>query len=525
MFELITPISYWILTILWLVILGLYLVKLRQSKVVGGAVAVLITILAIDAFRTVFESVYFGLYFNSMFGLLPNNIYAVLSQPALIIIPKLINVAAGLIVLFLLIRRWVPREIQEQEDWVLSIQEAKRVAEEQREEAEHQLSKFEAIFNGISDSIVFSDIDRRVISINHGMEKTFGYSIDEIVGKKTSLFYESQEEYERQGRIRFNLSAREKTEPYEVKYRRKDGEVFVGETIGTVIKGAEGDVLGYIGVVRDITERTHLQATMIQTEKMMTVGGMAAGMAHEINNPLSGILQGVENVRRRLSVELPANLKVAEELGLDFEKMQEYLKRRLILEFFDSISDSGLRASTIVVNMLGFSRKAADNMELVNVSEMIDQAIKLAKLDYDLKKKYDFKDIDIQCEFSSDLPCVLCLRGEIQQVLLNLFSNASHAFQMKELKKGHPQISIRTAQDGDMVLIEVADNGPGMSEDVSGRVFEPFFTTKPTGEGTGLGLSIAYYIIHDQHHGRLEVDTTPGQGATFKIWLPLKQEN
>lgn len=124
MFELITSASYWVLTILWLVILGLYLGKLRHFKIAGGAIAVLLSILAIDAFRTVFESVYFGLYFNSLFGLLPISIYDMLTRPELVIIPKLINVAAGLLVLFLLIRRWVPREIREREEWIMALQKS-----------------------------------------------------------------------------------------------------------------------------------------------------------------------------------------------------------------------------------------------------------------------------------------------------------------------------------------------------------------------------------------------------------------
>ena len=124
MFDLITPFSYWVLTILWLLILVLYLTKLRQSKVIGGTVAVLLTVLAIDAFRTVFESAYFGLYFNSKFGLLPSGIFDVLSQPGLIVIPKLINVFAGCVVLFLLVYRWIPREVSEREEWVERLRES-----------------------------------------------------------------------------------------------------------------------------------------------------------------------------------------------------------------------------------------------------------------------------------------------------------------------------------------------------------------------------------------------------------------
>jgi len=144
LFNLITPVSYWILVVLWLVILVLYITRLRQSKIVGRAIAVLLSILAIDAFRTVFESVYFGLYFNSLFGLLPKGIHEVLSEPGLIIIPKLVNVVAGVLVLFLLVRRWIPQEIHEREEWINSLRESE--------------SRYRKIFNNAEVSIWNEDL-------------------------------------------------------------------------------------------------------------------------------------------------------------------------------------------------------------------------------------------------------------------------------------------------------------------------------------------------------------------------------
>jgi len=255
MFQLITPVSYWILTVLWLVILGLYLAKLRKTKAADKAVSVLLVILAIDAFRTVFESAYFGLFFNSLFGLIPKIYHDVLSQPGLLVIPKVLNIVAGLLVLFLLIRHWVPRQIRERELWIDKLTKAKSIAEAQKEEAEEQFLKFKSIFDGISDAIVYADSDRKIVSVNHGMEKTFGYINEDLVGKSTAVLYESEEAFERQGRLRFNLSAREKAEPYEVNYRHKNGQVFVGETVATILHGPEDSVLGYIGVIRNVNER------------------------------------------------------------------------------------------------------------------------------------------------------------------------------------------------------------------------------------------------------------------------------
>ena len=121
------------------------------------------------------------------------------------------------------------------------------------------LETFEAMFNAISDAIVLVDVERRIFRCNKGMESVFGYTIDDLEGKTTLILYESEEEYLRQGKIRFNLSAEEKKKPYEVNYRRKNGEIFPGETIGTVVKNRSGEVIGYIGVMRDVSERKKAQ--------------------------------------------------------------------------------------------------------------------------------------------------------------------------------------------------------------------------------------------------------------------------
>jgi len=121
------------------------------------------------------------------------------------------------------------------------------------------LETYEALFDAISDAIVLTDVERRIIRINKGVETMFGYSFHELKGKTTSILYESEDEYLRQGEIRFNLSAEEKKKPYEVNYRRKNGEVFPGETIGTVVKNANGDIIRYVGVIRDVTARKQAQ--------------------------------------------------------------------------------------------------------------------------------------------------------------------------------------------------------------------------------------------------------------------------
>jgi len=169
--------------------------------------------------------------------------------------------------------------------------------------------------------------------------------------------------------------------------------------------------------------------------------------------------------------------------------------------------------------MLRFSRKSESHTEYVALDLVFDQVLELAASDYDLKKNYDFKRITIQREFNPDLPPVPISVLEVEQVLLNLMKNAAQA--MYEASTPNPQIWLRTRRDQDFVVIEVEDNGPGMLPEVQKRIFEPFYSTKEVGKGTGLGLSVSYAIITNNHNGRLEVHSQPGNGTCFIIRLPL----
>ena len=268
---------------------------------------------------------------------------------------------------------------------------------------------------------------------------------------------------------------------------------------------------------------------MVQTEKMMSVGGLAAGMAHEINNPLGVMMMSAQNISRRVSEELPANFRVAEECGTTLAAIRQYLDKREILEFIADILEGGTRAARIVSNMLQFSRRSESSMVLSDVGELIDRTIELAANDYDLKKKFDFRHIEIIREFDDSLNEVPLTVTEIEQVILNLLKNGAQAMGEglknvpEETEPRKPQFIIRTIREDHWARIEIEDNGPGMSDDIRKRVFEPFYTTKPVGTGTGLGLSVSYMIVTNNHKGAMGVESTPGQGTTFIIRLPLRR--
>ena len=282
-----------------------------------------------------------------------------------------------------------------------------------------------------------------------------------------------------------------------------------------------GAIKEYLCIGTDITESREMENMMVQTEKMMSVGGLAAGMAHEINNPLGGMLQSLQNVIRRLSPGLAANETDAMACGTRLETIRCYLEKRDILRFLDNIRVSGERASHIVENMLSFSRRSESLKTPVDLPELLDKAVELATHDYDLKKKFDFRHIRIVRYYEAGLAPVPCVPTEIEQVVFNLLRNAAQAMGDSGQQVEPPCITLRLRQDSQFVVIEVADNGPGIDEQRLKRIFEPFFTTKEVGVGTGLGLSVSYFIITNNHNGFMSAESTPGKGASFIIRLPL----
>ncbi|WP_051294944.1 ABC transporter substrate binding protein [Maridesulfovibrio bastinii] len=272
--------------------------------------------------------------------------------------------------------------------------------------------------------------------------------------------------------------------------------------------------------IDDVTQRVRLEQMMVQTEKMMSLGGLAAGMAHEINNPLAGILGNLHNLRRRLYSDLRLNDVAASEIGVSLEDMRRYLDKRDIPNLLDGIADSAGRAATIVRNMLSFSRISERLFEYYNIEQLLEETLELASSDYDLERRYDFKKIKIVKEYASGVPAVYCDGTEIRQVFLNLIKNAAEATAEKHYIKEEPCIILRTEIDSDMVLVKIEDNGPGLGDEEQKRVFEPFYTSKPVGSGTGLGLSVSYFIITDQHKGRMQVESVKGEWTRFTISLP-----
>jgi len=268
----------------------------------------------------------------------------------------------------------------------------------------------------------------------------------------------------------------------------------------------------------DVTLRITAENLMIQNEKMYALGEVAAGIAHEINNPLGAILQNLQNIGRRLDANFPANQQLAEELQLDLGKLTQYLERREIYPLLDSIRDAGQRSAGIVTNMLAFSRSNSRGNSLVDIGNLIAQTLTFNHNLYQASSNTQTP--QIHCDVQAELPSIYGSAPELQQVLLNLLRNANQA--LAHLGSARtPEIHIRAYTQQAQLVIEVQDNGSGMPEHVRRHIFEPFFTTKAVGTGTGLGLSIAYFIITERHQGSIEVKSGPDSGSCFIIKFPL----
>lgn len=277
---------------------------------------------------------------------------------------------------------------------------------------------------------------------------------------------------------------------------------------------------GVVIRIDDITARAKLDEHMIHSEKMVSIGGLAAGMAHEINNPLAGIVQNLQVIEQRLDPAFDINLKVARDHAVSLEGMHRYFEERKLPKLFSGIRESTQKAVKIVHNLQAFSRRDSGGFSCCAVPDLLGQALALVKNDYQVGPGRDFGEIAIVHRYADGLPLIACQPGLLQQVFFNILKNAVQALALVDDPGRTPTITLAVEPRGDAVRIEIGDNGPGMDEAVKKRIFEPFFTTKEVGAGTGLGLSVAYMIVCEKHGGRLEVESTVGEGSRLVITIP-----
>ena len=390
--------------------------------------------------------------------------------------------------------------------------------------------EYQEIFNGVTDAIFIHDSDTgEVVDVNQQMLDMYRCTRQDVIGKNVLRFSINSSPYDSH-HIKNHLNNAKITNgpvSFDWHAQKLDGTLFwVNVTLKPLAVGGKARILA---VVRDVTEQRQANEMLIQSEKMASVGGLAAGMAHEINNPLGGILHNAQVLSNRLLENISPNQTAATETGVPLGKIQEYMQRRDIPRILDNLRNSGDRASGIVLDMLNFARKSDAEDTICDLSSLVEQTLNIAGTDYNLKKKYDFKKIHIIRDYNPSVPQILCSPGKIQQVIFNIIRNGAEAMSefRDQMADREPTFTIRldSSDNTNFVRLTIADNGPGMPEAIRKRVFEPFFTTKNVGHGTGLGLSVSYFIVAHDHGGEIKVTSREGKGTSFEILLPLKNRD
>jgi PAS domain S-box-containing protein len=407
-----------------------------------------------------------------------------------------------------------------------------------KQDLEKSTSRYKALFNESIDMIFISNPDGKFLDINPSGIKMLGYdNKEEILNIDISNnFYVVPGDRER---FKREITSQGFVKDFQTKIRKKDNtEISIIES-STLVIDKHNNSTYYLGIVRDITAQTNneqnlirmnveqieinnklkeTQAILIQQEKMASLGNLAAGIAHEINNPLGFVVSNFRTLKKYMG-KVKEYLKLINKANNKPDLIKEVENSRNVINFiiddmeelFVESSDGFDRISLIVDNMRQFARVDSEQTKtFVQLNNAIKNTLVIAGNSY----KYV---ADVKTQFS-DIPEVKCIRSEINQVLLNIIVNAAQAIEQQK-RKDNGLINIKTYTENNMVCCEITDNGPGIPKKYLKKIFDPFFTTKEVGKGTGMGLSISYDIIVNKHKGELIVTTDEGKGTRFIIKL------
>ncbi len=357
-----------------------------------------------------------------------------------------------------------------------------------------ELYEAKALYKTMINELIQEDVlvighDYRIIDVNNTVLNRLGLKKEEVVGKYC---------YEITHRQSFPctgdkhpcplIKTMETIEPSQtthVHLDKDDKEIYYSISTYPLIEG--GDILGVVEISRDITAEINIQKAMMQQEKLASIGRLSAGVAHEINNPLTTILTTAMLLQEDTQPQDPMYAEL------------------------ETIAKETLRCRKIVTSLLDFARQTRPDKKEHDLNDIVKESLLL------VKKQAAFKDVSVEQDLASSLPPVLVDKGQIQQALINLLLNAIEA----TAPGGYVRVLTKKVPENREIQVSVADNGAGISEHDLLKIFDPFFTTKD--DGSGLGLAITHGIV-EQHNGAIEAQSRLGHGTTFTIKLPLAED-
>ena len=360
--------------------------------------------------------------------------------------------------------------------------------------------QYRSLFKNAVLGIYQTTPDGRILAANPALIRMLGYKSFSNLSQRNLETEGYLPEYPRE-EFKQRLTKYGRISGYESVWTRKDGTPIYVRENARAIRNADGEILYYEGTIEDITERREaervkeeLEAQMVHNQKLESIGTLASGVAHEINNPLTGIINYAQLIQDRIDDEALAG-------------------------FAEGIIREGNRVATIVKNLLAFSRQEKERHSPAEVADIVDVVVSL------IGSVLHKDQIDLRIDLQDGLPKLRCRSQQIQQVLLNLMVNARDALNARypgfdENKVLQLSVRLRQVDGAPWIRLTVEDFGVGIPDGVIGRIFDPFFTTKPRDEGTGLGLSISHGIIRE-HHGNLFAKSKPGKGTQFIVDLPV----
>lgn len=398
------------------------------------------------------------------------------------------------------------------------------------------------ILQTAAEAIITFDRDGTIETVNPAAERIFGYLSSEFVGTSVKeLIVEGK-------RVTDDKQDTKPVEPIdenfwtslpgthnptiEVAGKRKDGEEFVMELAGSRVEFE--DRLIYTWILRDVTERRNLERQLSFSQRLESVGQLAAGIAHEINTPIQFVSDNLTFMQKAFQKwsklfehhealhaackenNTDAIAELCESIDEYAEEAQiDFLRSELPTAILQSC-DGASRVAKIVRTMKEFSHPGVQSKTKTDINKAIESTLTVSRNEW----KYV---ADVETDFAVNLPDIPCFPGDLNQAILNLIVNAAQAISEHPKENERGKITVRTRATETHVEISIEDNGPGMGKDVRDRIFDPFFTTKPVGKGTGQGLAITYSVVVERHDGTVHVESELGKGTTFVIRLPINQ--